>query len=733
MNDILAFLAGHVFAYFTIRVIVMTARGRFFLLVGVLGVVAAEGGQSVKVRNSSGSGVNMRLRAPGYAGNVAFVWGLVVAGADGVTVSYTPAPDTIPSGSVYVDVSANSSYSPLLGTISSPSSGDGVATAFVFVWNGGIFSTNYVGTPCVTNTTFGTSDFCLEVYAVGNLSSQLILPGVEPCVTLAPGSKHCWGLTNNVPSVWRIMGPGGAETGWASKVWGAGDFIPRIDSGPQPPGGGNGGEVPRPPLDNVPNPYPQTNGLTSGEFFKGTEGIIRAVNDSANNQNVAITNALARLDIGDGTNIVNVGVTNSVVVTNSMDMGFTNILNDISTNTMVTTNFLTNLLSTNVVSSSNFVVAGVSGAMVAASNAFNSSAWAGTIDGWIDSVRSTETNQGSVSEAFGTPMTFALQLPSGNIRHANFHLLSTVNDSVFVAGVKTQLGRWMRFLRSWLLKLIPFVLWWLCVWELMRWEHGLFDSVEKMPKSLDFSVWKLLAKSVVVVVVQLVVAAVLGFIPTAIVAYSQGLMEAGGSVPSMVGHIETGAESGSEWLGAVRACFNMLAEGVPCTTLVFAAANYGAFLLYGHRLFYLCRRVALSVHPYLGAVLLMLVPSADAAQVEILNYSGTNSVWSHSSLPVTLDFPPGSHALNLEAGEWTIEGFGEGGGDYTLGVPDFEDRLVVRLQSDRTVAWSVAEAEWSWFWAGYLSGIPIWGIVAAVSIMRSTLVSSAKMVWPGSD
>ena len=232
---------------------------------------------------------------------------------------------------------------------------------------------------------------------------------------------------------------------------------------------------------------------------------------------------------------------------------------------------------------------------------------------------------------------------------------------------------------------------------------------------------KFLTIGVVTAVSSIFIGFFIGLIPTLAVTYAESItMGSTGAIPSLANYIENGWEAGmSAFANSSKAFFSFALEALPLSTLLFCAAHYGAFLLYGKRLAFFVNYVIIRLIPFVklcvvGGLFLM---SVQGAEVQILNLSGTNVTFVQGS--TALVFPPGDITMNLEAGAWEVPG-GE------LEIPNTEDRVYIRCDAVSS-ALSIGESDWSWFWAGFQTGLVTFGCVAMAAAIRRGLAVAVRV------
>lgn len=695
MNELIAAGLGIVCAWFTVGIVVRVWRGRYFVLIAAVWLVSAEAATVYsRVKNNTGGSVNVVIK---HANGTVRVSGPLTQSGDTQCIEgsgFSGAYDTTDGVIVTFD-----------GHVWSACGGDGSPGApnlFRYTGPPALVSTNHVAEVAWTNNAAG-ADFTLKVYTNGVLYTNVT-------GFYGTGDDFTRGLTNvageGVAFTWEIVGPGGAENDYSPVVVASGSSTgtPSYDTGLPPAfnGSGNLGD----PFVNVPEQDSGTIPADSAVAARqNSEGIIRALQLQGGQDTERLLAGLEKLR------------TNG---TSEMDMTWTNILKDISTNTA---NLNTNAFE----AYTNSFVSEIQSLIASSTNDFNSSSTAALIDSGISDVLTTLTNQEAVSLS-SNPLVFEFQSPSGSTMRANFGL-SSVGDPAWMVLLKGQLVGWCNFLRAWFLKLIPFVVFWIFTYQTLQWERVALLNLGYLPKSFEVSPSKLAGKVVNALIASVVIGFVVGFIPTALVSYTQsGLMSgASAAIPSVAGHIDDPSWAAYQWIDAIKAFFNATTELIPYTSVVFLAAHYGAFMLYGERLLMMVLRIFARIGWATAALAFCCVPQLSATEVELWNFAGTNVIVSNIVTEKFLSVPPGGPMLlNLAAAEYDVAG-------TSVEIPEIEDRFVFRIEGGG-ISTSIAASEWSWFWGFYLTGVPIFGLIAMVAAVRDGVThATGKRIWPGSD
>lgn len=717
MNDILSYCAGIFTALLIVAIPLRVWRGKFFVLLFGLSLLSAQASTYVNINNNTGSSVHISSRIVfSFDGGA----GQAVSGASGssiaagATMACGAAP-TIGSGqtlTVYFDGAA-------IGSVSAPggfamSGGPGfnpIANATLNLSGGFVTYTNHVASINWTNTTAG-ADYTLKFYTNGVLATNV-------SGYFGTTDSYVRSFTNlfgvGQAFTWEIVGPGSAENDYAPVVVASGSSTGTVSgtsSGSS--GAATSTSTPGNPIASVPQQGTNTIPVdTSVAARQNAEAIVRTIEKQGSFDTERILAGLER------------NRTNSTA--QSPDMSWTNLLGHISTNTANTTNLLGALLSSNFHSgAAGFLSAAVDAAMSAATNGYDSTPEGQMIADAISGVLATDTNQ-----VVAAPSTNALARgfvsPSGQTLYFNANLLTTAVDSVAIASVKGQIVKLLQWLHGWILKLLPFVMFWLFTNQVLAWQKDLMGKgFVSMPKGLDLSPWKLAAKIPMGIAAGVIVGFILGFVPTGVISYMQGISMSA-AIPSLADHIQNSGVTGARWLGSMVSFWGYINEAIPFTTVIFCCAHYAAFQLYGVKLVQLVNTVLARLGFVLGCIAFAFVPVSEAAQLEVWNLSGTNVWFSNSVSTAQLCFPSGGpFILNIESGEWVVRE------TNVVEFPVSEDRYVLRVDLAGVVS-SMAESEWSWFWAGVVHWVPIFGLLATASVLRGFLSQSLSTRFPSSD
>jgi len=282
-------------------------------------------------------------------------------------------------------------------------------------------------------------------------------------------------LTDGRHLSWYLTGPGGADTDFLFKTWIDGDGVDTSTPGTNPGNGtSSGGQTDNDSVDADTTPRTPNSGTATDPRIpdrENAEAIVKAV-DRARNE----ISATVRIGSNAITNAIDHASTNNTGGAGTND--YTALLQQIATNTLNTADRMTALtnqmdsafgISTNIGAFSNLVVGGIS--MSVASNFFNSSAIAGVIDDAISGVKSSATNASTAFTLTGNPLEFSIAKTAGGYAHLNVGLVSTANDSPTISGIRAKLYTLLNWIRSWFLKLIPWVMFWAVMWSALKWQE----------------------------------------------------------------------------------------------------------------------------------------------------------------------------------------------------------------------------------------------------------------------
>ena len=554
MNDILSYCAGIFTALLIVAIPLRVWRGKFFVSLLGLSLLSAQASTYVNINNNTGSSVHISSRIVfSFDGGA----GQAVSGASGSSISAGAtmacgAAPTIGSGqtlTVYFDGAA-------IGSVSAPggfamSGGPGfnpIANSTLSLVGGFITYTNHISTISFANTNFFGADFTLNIYTNGVLWTNR--------TTYVPqGDLISGNFTNSTAFTWEVVGPGNADNDYQPIVYNSGSSTSST-GGTQFASGGSASQTSGNPVGYTPT---QSSGIPATQSVadrQNAESIVRVIQ------------AQGSLDTGRLLAQLENNRTNG----SGMDMSWTNLLGHISTNTANTTNLLGALLSSNFHSgAAGFLSAAVDAAMSAATNGYDSTPEGQMIADAISGVLATDTNQ-----VVAAPSTNALARgfvsPSGQTLYFNANLLTTGVDSVGIASVKGQIVKLLQWLHGWILKLLPFVMFWLFTNQVLAWQKDLMGKgFVSMPKGLDLSPWKLAAKIPMGIAAGVIVGFILGFVPTGVISYMQGISMSA-AIPSLADHIQNSGVTGARWLGSMVSFWGYINEAIPFTTVFFASA-----------------------------------------------------------------------------------------------------------------------------------------------------------------
>jgi len=733
MNQCVSYFIGFLMGAAVIKVLGLVARGRWLALFFCFAVDLHAANVSVIYHNTSavnmGGANQIEIRINGLYGNAAIAGNASLsAGA----TSGTTAIDTARNGDAY---EARKMVSGVWGSWYGVYTSTGTAAQTFHAYWDGTFSlpasyTNSVVSDCFTVTWPG--DYEVRWLACGLAIGELSFPNK------GVGDVICF--TNNVTDgchlSYYIVGPGGADTDYVFKTWQDGDGTDTVtptDPGSGGGGTGSGGATDNDSVDSDTTPRTPNSGTATDPRIpdrENAEAIVKAV-DRAKNE----ISATIRTGANAITNAIDHASTNNTGGAGTND--YTALLQQIATNTLNTADRMTSLtnqidgafgISTNINAYSNAVISMIS--FSAASNIFNASAIAGVVDDAISGVKGSATNASTAFSLSGNPLEFSIAKTSGGYAHLNVGLVSTINDSPTVSGIRAKLYTFLNWIRSWFLALIPWVMFWLVMWSSLKWQEEIqLAFLHNLPTvSANISVVGLLSKAftiqLVIKAATVIVSALIGFVPTLIVAHAQGLVYGAGfqgAIPDIRNHLDGG---GGGFFPAAQAFYNALLEVLPMTTVIFSAVHYLAYQLYGKRLILFTITILTYILPAVRIAILFSVlswSSSIGAEVEILNLSGTNVVFAKGGKALTV--PPGQLSLNLDAGAWTVDG-------ASLTVPATEDRFYVRCEQSG-FSTSMGESDWSWFWAGFQHGIVVFGTVSMVSSLMYGVRLAIRRSFPG--
>lgn len=726
MSHTLAFAAGLFLAWCTFEGF-RRAWGRLFVILFLVADVSATGWDRTAVHNT-GSGTlyvtgTQQYNDSGYSSLYGTQAGFSVAA--GATGYYgTAGANNAHTSGKYVVLWISCSPGTLTGQ--SFRLGQYVGAASDLAFNHACsdtdpnWTTNYV--MCLTaycNTNFSPMNLVLRI------STNGVVAAAYPAVLYPGDCTPVLCITNSVPLSASLsnVGSEGAET--VLRSWSS--------SGTSVYGGTGGGFTP-PTITPTPGepdlPTPTTNNIptdTRAADRENTEMIIRAIGDASLQQRQTAVdvgdkeiNALvAELEQvrtnGTGTtvsvtNSVSVSLTNVVSVTNNFDLTWTNILLGIRTNTdygATNTMVMTNQLRGDTNSLSSWVT-NVSGALAAASNEFASTSFAGSLREGRSAVEGTLTNQAVSSD--NTALQASIT-QNGHTYMLNMDPFAAGSGGGIHPGLRATLLSWANWLRAWMLKLVPFVMWWAFANRLFFFSYETAEKASTAVKNPDAAPWSLAGRVVGFVLIA-ILAGLVAYVPSALVAKMQ-LITMSADIPSIADHLGT---SSGTWGASATRLFACLSELIPFTTLVFCLAHYAAFELYGREL--LAGFIwALRAFKWIVWILpVCLTVNGATVRFSVLT---TNSVVLTNSAR-SLALPIGSTEMNLEDTGWGLVGYG------SLTIVDSsapENEAVIRIGNDLLgvlivdQAWD--EGEWSWFWGGYQVGFVVFGLAFAVSAIRA--------------
>lgn len=566
--------------------------------------------------------------------------------------------------------------------------------------------TNYFFTGMTfTNTNAFGADYTFRFYTNGVLaeSHDFYLPAGEGLTT--PG------LTNSMPMSWEIIGPGGPSNDYRDVVL-AGQNSSALPGQTSQPSytAGSASQTSGSPWTQVPQ---QSSGNIPADAAvaarQNAEGIMRSIEGQGNKDTERILGALTNLSFS---------VTNNLTVTNSMDMGWTNILLNIRTNTAVATNQLAGY--------TNSLQAAAEDAVNQASNDFAASPYGSHIASGISGVLGTDTNQGPSGAASSVFMA-SIVGPHGRTWVLNMDPLQNhATEASGQSGLRSTLLSWLNWLRAWILKLVPFVMWWAFGRKMFEFLAETEKEATRAVKNPSAAPWDIAGRLVGALLIG-VLALIVGALPTALVAKMQEFSYMTPAIPSLADHVSS--SSSGTWGVAAARFYDCLTEGIPFTTVIFALAHYLAFELYGRQLLV---SFIWMLRAFKWIVWVLVVASSFqvyAGQVRVLNMDTNQVRWTNYARQIWVQ--PGETVFNLEDESWGIDGVGP----VVIVDPDApEHEAVIRIGRDESgtlvvdQAWD--EGEWSFFWGGYKVGFVIFGLAFAVSSIRAGVNGAVRSSLP---
>lgn len=561
--------------------------------------------------------------------------------------------------------------------------------------------TNHVVTnACVTNFFATAANFWLEITEGG--TTEIAGPHY-----LQPGEIYCTPAFTNNQAVSLQWVAYQSNDGFSAPtpVGDPTESTPQVESSETPDA-----DIPPAIAEGSKDPFgdiPARENISTNEAVaarQNSEGIVRAIGESSDRQTAGLSNLFTSFGFGNLTLLTNLGGTNSD----------TAILQTISSNTAMATNMLSHL--TNLATATGMLSQITGQASEILANDTEAAAISNFVATGEIAANSTVTNQSVTGEGSDSILKFTFNNANGDPAALNLDPLNTTGDTALAASMKVKFKTWMNFLRDWILKLLPFVMFWGCMSLAVGWMRAASESSLHVADSAanNLSPSGLIA-GVVSGVIAVAFSFMFGFFPTMLVTKFEELSLTG-AIPSLADHIRDWTEGGDMATAGLRA-FEVFSEAIPFTSCIQSAVTYLGFRAFGEKA-YIGVLSAFRAFAFVSKCVLpfLLVAQIHGASVRVINLDTNSVTWTNDSR--SLAFPQGETLLNLEDTGWKV-------GDVVLDLDEGENEIVYRfsrnaageLVADR----GVDEGDWSWFWGGYKIGIVIFGAAWMVRIVRTGL------------
>jgi len=536
MNQILSFVGGLIVAWLFVGTIGRVATGRWivlaFLLVlpsqaAVLYQIRNAGGTTLYVDGSSPNGrvehnnsSSVQTSYKNSSANSGTDVGSLAAGATcwvraSVTwqgVAFTVKRAASPETSLYSFGSGEFS--------TANGEGNYVSDKVINLDGSGLYTTNCLAELNFSEAVNYPGDWEIRIYRNSVFLHAQTFFGLGQGDTMEWHEAH----VDCATYTYEIFGPGAPESNTYFEPKGGGNFDNSNPETPGTPDNGTPDTTDNDPIDGKPDRTITNDDKTAAR--ENAEAIIDAI-DRANHD-------LGQILRGVGTNILALNLTNVVDLS-----GLTNLLSQIMTNGATLTNQMswTNWVSARNASSNVLQGIGVAD-MNAGSNEFNSSAMATFMNGARTGALSSATNQGAFTMGIN-PLAAALVLPNGATRYFNGDLLDTSLDSSPMASIKGQLKKWANFCREWILRLIPFVMFWLCAKKVLGVQRRVSEMALQLRmgplRDIQSTLGRYISIGFIAGLTAIIIGIIIGLIPTALVANMQSITNGhAGAMPSMV-------------------------------------------------------------------------------------------------------------------------------------------------------------------------------------------------------
>lgn len=605
--------------------------------------------------------------------------------------------------------------------------------------------TNYFSVECWTNNLGVSADVTVDAYQRYDLvdfpnmqgTQEVLVSRITPSSAgvpesggsggawrVPPGGTVCFTNDSLVPIDFFFSGPGTHQTDWQGTTeTNLTDQTPTIYTNTPPANGTNisynGGA---PTSATNPDPFaniPQRNPASTNRDVNArqdAEGIVKAISDGG-----SLTGGKLDLIYGALTNGFGGSSGGS---TDGDGDGLNDVQEDLLRVIATNTTTLSNMLyqATNLAGIQGLAAAAFTEAQSIYSSSTGSMGQAMLVVSNVDWTLTNSLNPAERSESS------LLSVHIGTLAGKDYVINFDPNqDSTLLADFFDVL----RFTKAWWSLFIGLGLFWVMFREVMEYQKITVLNVAQVAKMPTAGVANLAARATFGTFLVATITTFVGMLPfTAL-----GVVSLFSGVSAMPETLDVGTSVENSGLSnpiieTMLKYFWAFLQLVPLRELVTAFLQWAVFQFYMPWLFGLITTILGAFNiMVLGRCILpfLFLASSAAAQLELHNLTGTNLVWTNASR--ILEFPPGETRIDIEPG-WN---FAEDGTEVDL--PLTEDLQVMRVSRDPgggiEVDIGFATSAADFFWYGFAAGLSLFGLLAAVSAVKSGLGAGRNNVWVG--